>query len=55
MKDETYEQLFEMSLKTKDRLVTPLILDYFRLESLGMQNEKGIINLIKNEYNPVLS
>lgn len=54
MKDETYKQLFELSFKTRDRFVTPLILDYYRFEILGV-SEKGIINLIGNKYNPALS
>jgi hypothetical protein len=54
MKNETYEKLFELSFKTKDRLVTPLILDYYQFESLGI-NEEGIVNLIGNKLNPLLS
>jgi hypothetical protein len=41
MKDSTYDKLFELACRTENRLVTPLILDYFRIESLGMKNEKG--------------
>ena len=54
MKDETYEKLFELSFKTKDKLVTPLILNYYNFESLGI-SEIGIVNLIGNKYNPILS
>ena len=36
IKDETYNRLFELSSKTKDKLVTPLILDYYNFESLGV-------------------
>ncbi|MCX6746715.1 MAG: hypothetical protein NTU63_01110 [Candidatus Pacearchaeota archaeon] len=54
MKDTTYEKLFELSYKTKEKLVTPLILDYYRFESLGI-NETGIVNLIRNKCNPILS
>ncbi len=53
MKDETYEQLFDIAAKRKD-FVTPLIIDYYQLESLGIK-EEGILDLIKNKYNPSLS
>jgi hypothetical protein len=54
MKDTTYEKLFELSFKTKERLVTPLMLDYYRFESLGI-SETGIVKLIENKLNPLLS
>jgi len=54
MENAIYEKLFELASKTRDKLVTPLILDYYRLESLGI-SEKGIVNLIENIRKPLLS
>lgn len=54
MKDETYNRLFELSFKTLNRLATPLILDYYSFEGLGV-SESRILNLIENKCNPLLS
>jgi hypothetical protein len=49
MKNETYEELFERSFKTKDRFVTPLILDYYNFETPGI-SEENVLDLIEKKY-----
>jgi len=49
MKDETFDKLFELSFKTKNRFVTPLILDYFTYENYGFK-EEDILKAIKDKY-----
>ncbi|HTZ41889.1 MAG TPA: hypothetical protein VMC07_01630 [Candidatus Omnitrophota bacterium] len=54
MEQETYERLFELSFKTELKAVTPLIMYYYLLENLGAK-EKGIVKIIENRLNPLLS
>ena len=56
MKDSTYDKLFELSYRTEERFVTPLILEYYRFESLGLGiSEEKIIKLIESKCNSILN
>jgi hypothetical protein len=50
MKDEVYEKLFKLSHKTEYNLVTPLLLDYFKLEKEGFKDEEITI-ILENRIN----
>ncbi len=57
MKDSTLDRLYELSSKVEDRLVTPLILEYYRLENSGLcLSEEKILRVIEIKYaNPILN
>ncbi len=57
MKDSTLDRLYELSSKVEDRLVTPLILEYYRLENSGLcLSEEKILKVIEIKYaNPILN
>lgn len=46
-KDKVLEKLIELSFKTEDKFVTPLIISYFRFENSGA-NQEGALNLVEN-------
>lgn len=49
MKDETFDELFKLSHRRKDNLVTPVILEYFTLENYGLR-EEDIVRVIEEKY-----
>ncbi len=49
MKDETFEKLFEFSHNREDNLLTPLILEYYTLESYGLDEEK-VVRIMEDKY-----
>ncbi len=49
MKDSTFKRLDELSLKTKDKALIPLLVDYYKFENIGSEEE--VIDLIERKYN----
>lgn len=51
MRNETSDQLFELSYKTKTRGVTPILLDFLRLDYYGYGlKEEQIVKIIDRKY-----
>jgi len=57
MKDSIFEKLSELSYRTEKKLLTPLILEYYKLENSGLSlSEEKILKVIEIKYsNPVLN
>ena len=51
MKRETFDKIFEISYKCKDKLVTSVLLDYFLLENqCPFASEEDLSRHLEKEY-----